>query len=445
MRVYRGLVSTPRNLNLAGASFSALMGRWRGTARSIMTNASSIVASQAISAVLGAVFWWVAARHYPPASLGFAATAVSAMMLLGALSEVGFGTLIIGELPRFPGRGGPLIMTTLCIVGIVGGMLGLAGAIIAPDVSTGLQPLAGNVGSVTLFGLGVTLMAINLGLDDALIGQLHGEIQLARNTIFAIAKLGLLLAAVLWLADRSGLTMFATWVVGAVASAMGVVVVGQLRGIRVRLYRPQWTLLRGLGRPALGHIGLNLALEAPSLALPIIVAASLSVTVSAYFYIPWMVSALLYAVPGALTLSLFAVVAATPAGMAQKIRFTLGLSIVVAVLANIVLLAGGGMILQFFGSAYAEHASLTLRVLGLAVFPVIVRSHYVAICRIRRQLTVAALAFASGAVLELMLAGLGARVAGLSGVSCGWLVAVCLEAALMAPTVYRAVARPSKA
>jgi hypothetical protein len=49
-----------------------------------------------------------------------------------------------------------------------------------------------------------------------------------------------------------------------------------------------------------------------------------------------------------------------------------------------------------------------------------------------------ALPIAIGSLLELGIAGLGARFGGLVGLSLGWVVAVCIEAIFMFPAVYRA-------
>jgi O-antigen/teichoic acid export membrane protein len=94
------------------------------------------------------------------------------------------------------------------------------------------------------------------------------------------------------------------------------------------------------------------------------------------------------------------------------------------------------------GSGYAEQGILSLRLLGLGAFPFLFKDLYVAICRIQDRIVNALLPLAAGALLELGLAALGAHLGGLSGLSLGWDIAVCIEALLMARTVYR-TARPT--
>ena len=411
--------------------------RWASTNRVILTNASSLVSTTAVASALGFVYWWLAARQFPHAAVGLASAAISAMMLLGNASVLGLGTLLIGELPRQPGKASSLITTALVVAGAAGGVLGLLFAIAAPALSADLRPLAASFGSSALFALGVSLTAVTLVLDQALIGLLRGELQLWRNTLFAITKLVVLWAVGVWAANTFGLTIYATWVVGSLISLVALVLFAALKGVRISAYWPEWTLLRRLGKAALEHHALNLALQSPSLALPVLVTAQLSATTNAYFYTAWMVANFVFIVPLSLTTVLYAISAAEPGALARKIHHTLGLSAVVGLLANVVLLVGADLLLKLFGPAYAEQASSSLRILVIGVFPLIIRNHYIAISRIRGRVTNAALVMAVGGFLELTLAAVGAGVGGLTGLSVGWLAAVCIEAVFMARTVYR--------
>jgi hypothetical protein len=80
-------------------------------------------------------------------------------------------------------------------------------------------------------------------------------------------------------------------------------------------------------------------------------------------------------------------------------------------------------------------------ILALAVFPQIIKVHYVAVLRIERRLAAAALMLGLGAVLEVGMGWLGCTLGALTGLTLGWLAAVCLEALCMSWTIIR-VARP---
>ncbi len=408
---------------------------WGSANRSVATNASTWIGTTVVTSGLGFGYWWLAARLFPPAAVGFAAASVSAMLLLGTLSVLGLGTLLIGEIPRHPGREGALVVTALVPAGLAGWTLGVAFAVGAPLLVPDLAPLAADPGSVALFGLGVSLTTIGLVVDQACLGLLRGDVQLARNTAFAIVKLGLLGLAGLWLVDVPPMTIYATWVVGSLASLLGLAaLVARKRGTWDD-YWPEWALLRQVSGAALAHHALNLALQAPQLALPVVVAAQFSTTLTAYFYVAWMIAGLVYMGPVALTTAVYAAGARAPAALAARLQFSLGLSAAGSVLAVIGLLVAAAPVLRLFGAAYAEEAAACLQVLAIGVLPLLVRDHYVAICRVRGRLVRAAVIAAAISALGITAAVLGAGMGGLTGLAAGYVLAAAIPAALLAPSV----------
>jgi len=144
-----------------------------------------------------------------------------------------------------------------------------------------------------------------------------------------------------------------------------------------------------------------------------------------------------YVVPQALVTALYAVGSAQPAVLARKTRFTIGLAVISYVVANGVLLLGSKQLLGLFGPSYAEQGIWSMRLLGLGAFPFFIKELYVTICRIQDRIAKVLLPLAAGGLLELGLAALGAHLAGVSGLSLGWDIAVCIQALCMAPTVYK--------
>lgn len=201
---------------------------------------------------------------------------------------------------------------------------------------------------------------------------------------------------------------------------------------------PQWSLLRKLGVAAVQHHIVNLILLAPGQLMPIMVAILISNNATAYFYFSFMLANFVFSLTYSLTTVLHAVSSAQPSILAQKIRFTFSLSLIASLGANLVLQVGAGLLLEAFGHTYADEATWCLRILALAVFPIIVKSHYLAICRVYDRTRYLILPIAIGSTLELGLAAIGAEKMGLLGVSFGWLAALVLEALYMSRTVYKA-------
>jgi len=111
---------------------------------------------------------------------------------------------LTGELQRHPGKEMSLINAALLLVGGVGGGVGIGFTLIAPFISNAFLPLRASFQDIFLFAFGVSLTAITLVLDQAMIGLLRGELQFWRNTLFALIKLVALLGAGLWLSHSRG-------------------------------------------------------------------------------------------------------------------------------------------------------------------------------------------------------------------------------------------------
>jgi O-antigen/teichoic acid export membrane protein len=401
-------------------------------------NAGSLVGTTLVTSVLGFGYWWVAARMFPPAAVGFASAATSAMMLLGSVCILGLGTLLTGELQRHPGNEMSLINAALLLVGGVGGGVGIVFALIAPFSSSAFLPLRASFQDILLFAFGVSLTTITLVLDQALIGLLRGEVQFWRNILFSVIKLVALLGAGLWLSHSVNLNIYNTWTLGNVLSLLILAVFVLLKGGSYsKTFAPQWSLLRQLKKAAIQHHILNLINQAPALALPLLVAALLSIEANAWFYIAWMITSFMSVGTRSLATVLYAESSAQPARLAYKARLTIGIAFVTCLLANLVIQVGAKQVLGVFGQTYAEQGALSLRILGLAAFPSIIKSYYIAACRIQNRLKRALLPLTVFGMLKLGCVIVGAYLGGLPGLSLGWLIALTIEGIYMAGPVYR--------
>jgi O-antigen/teichoic acid export membrane protein len=408
---------------------------WGQFQKMIVTVASFLLGTSVATSLLGFVFWWVAARSFPPQIVGIGATAISAMTLLANLSVLGAGTTLIRELPRRRSIAGSLIVTGLFTVGLAGIVLGVIGALCMQFISPGLSIISANIINVALFAVGVCLTTIASLADQVHTALLEGQMQFVRNVIFSVVKLLALIAASSWLSVRFSMNIFVCWVFGIIVSLILIAGVDVVRG-RIKLAhlpRPELRLARGLAKTALGHHVLNLEMLIPSLAMPVIVTAVLTPTATAYFYTAQNITAFISYAPFALAVSLYAVGAASPSALGSKVRFTLTLAMLLGVVANLFLVVGAQPILALFGKTYADQAATTMRLLALTVFPLIIKDHYVAIRRIQGRVAGAAAVMFLGTISEIVLAAIGGQLLGLNGVAIGWMVALCVEAIFVAP------------
>ena len=172
--------------------------------------------------------------------------------------------------------------------------------------------------------MGVSLTGVSLVFDQAAIGLMRGGLQLSRNSVFAAVKLLVLPATAVILHDEFGTGIAASWVAGTALSLAAVAVRLRQTGSPV-LARPDWGVLRRLGRTVLAHNWLNLAITVPRSLIPVLVTVIISPAANAAFYAAWMLSGFLYVVPTHLSTVLFALAAADPKVIARKLRVSLRL------------------------------------------------------------------------------------------------------------------------
>lgn len=242
--------------------------------RDLLSNAGSLVASTGMASLLGVVYWMVATRLFDQRSVGYGSAAVSAMSLLGTIGMLGLGTLLIGELPRRTVRAG-LVSAALLTCGLGALVIGLGFSVVAPRVSVNFANMIGTPGREALFAAGVAVTAVTLVFDQATIGLMRGGIQLGRTIAFAVVKVLVLPAAAVIGRDQAGLGITLSWVAGLALSLALVAIRLRLASEPV-LPRPDWGVLRGLGKSAMAHNWLNLAMTMPFYLLPVLVTVIVS-------------------------------------------------------------------------------------------------------------------------------------------------------------------------
>ncbi|WP_264778193.1 lipopolysaccharide biosynthesis protein [Deinococcus aetherius] len=426
------------------ASGERHVGRRPGRAMrdSLIANAVSLVATSAVTSGLGFGFWWLAARVLPAEGVGLGSAAVSAMMLVATLSMLGLGTLLISELPgaRERADAAGLMSAALLSAAVAAALLAVACGLALPHAAPSFAWIARDPASLALFVLGVVVSAVTLVFDQAVIGLLRGELQWWRNAVSAVVKLLAVLVVGQFATHAGAQAIYGAWFIGNVASVLAVLPLARQGGAPL-LGRPNWSFLARLGGPALRHHALNLAMQAPALALPVLAASQLIPGANAAFYVSWMIASFLGMVPYALATVLPAASSQETAVLRARVRASLRWSLLVCAPGAAGLILTARPLLALFGPAYEQHA-LSLQVLALTALPVIVKAHYIALGRVRGHLAGAAVMVALGGGVELAAAALGGRAWGVVGLSVGLLIAYGLEALCLLPTVLRGAGWP---
>lgn len=416
---------------------ASLKGRFQAQ-YDLLENALSLGGSTAVTAVLGVVYWWVAARFLDATSVGYGSAAISAATLLATLGMAGYGSLLLGHVANSGAHTGSLIATGLAVAGGASLLLGIAYALITPAIAEHFAPYCASAVGAGLFVVATCLTSVTTVLDDALVGLFLGPVQLLRNIVFATAKLAILVVLALAIPDRSGGDVLASWSLGIVASILVAGVLLRRRGKRVG-HSPRMHAFRRSAKSAMMHHWINLATVTPRLGVPILVTAVLSATENGWLYPAWIVATLAYVVPQHLSTSLFAVGAADRALLGAKTKASMKIAIAAGLPATLLLALLAHPLLSIFGTDYARHATVPMQWMMLAYVPNVIRLHYVTVLRVEGQLATAAAVMTGLGVIEIAAVVLGASAGGLTGMAAALAAVMWLEGFATGLPVIRAM------
>ena len=406
--------------------------------RSLLGTVASLAATTGITSVLGVAFWWLAAHRASLGAVGNGSAAVSAMTLVGTFGMAGLNTTLIPHLARRSRDGDGLLAAGLCAAALVSAVLAAGFWLAAAAAGGGFAPYLHAGPEALVFVVGSALTGACLVLDEALLGLVGGTPQLWRNSTFAVTKLAALAGlTVLW-HDQFGTSILTAWVAGTALSLAVAAALLRLRGVRL-LSRPQWAMLRQIGRASVRNTWLNNALQAPTLVTPMIVTGLLGAEQGGAFYVAATMLSIVLMLSFHFSTALYAANAADPDGLAVKLRFTLRVCLLGGVAGVPLVIAAAHPLLHVFGAQYAARATLPLQVMIAGYFGSVLKNHYVALLRIYDKVTKAAVYATVTCVIGLAAMVAGALAGGLPGVSVALLVTMCAEGLYTIPTLRAAL------
>ncbi|HXT89765.1 MAG TPA: hypothetical protein VN714_10980 [Trebonia sp.] len=406
--------------------------------RSLLGTVASLIATTGITSALGVAFWWVAAHRASLTSVGNGSAAVSAMTLVATFGMAGLNTTLIPHLARRSRDGDGLLAAGLCTSALVSAVLaaGLwlaavaAGGDFAPYLHTGPEAL--------VFIGGSALTGASFVLDEALLGLVGGAPQLWRNGAFAVTKLAALAGLTALWHDTLGTSILTAWVAGTGLSLAVAAALLAHRGVRL-LSRPQWSPLRQIGRASVRNTWLNNALQAPTVLTPMLVTALLGAAQGGAYYVAATVMSAVVMLSFHFTTALYAANAADPDGLAAKLRLTLRVCLLGGIVGVPFVVAAAHPLLHVFGAAYAARGAMPLEVMIAGYFGSVLKNHYVALLRIRDEITKAAVFATVTCAVRLAALVAGALAGGLAGVSVALLVVMSAEGGYAIPALRRAL------
>lgn len=366
--------------------------RWLSQAKAVATSRLAIsslhlATTQAVTSLLGYLYWVAAARFFSVAVVGQTSALVSTMFLTAILGNMSLGLGLTYILPTAGRRWGAIINSVMLAV-VLFSVLGSLVVVVITAVShiqTGIT-LRSTL-FISTFVLTNVMWTLTIVVDQVLTVEQRSELIILRSVCSSLVRLVALIAVVFISFAGSAIGLFAIWGVSAAISVPLVAFVFARKNTFGHHFTWQFDAqaVREVFPLSLRNHALT-ALDAVSVfALPLVVASFLSNEANAYFYTAFMVASLLYAVPVSVARALFAHGAAiTELGHETVVR-ALYLTLAIVTPAALAIIMARRLILLFFGKDYIEHGGPILVALACSAIPICVIYIYLGAQQVRRD------------------------------------------------------------
>jgi O-antigen/teichoic acid export membrane protein len=254
------------------------------------------------------------------------------------------------------------------------------------------------------------------------IAKRRAEFVLAKSTIFSLLKIPLPIILVLY--------FHAFGIVGSWGLAAVIAFIISLFLFMPRVqksYRPvprlNLSIIRDIWKYSAGNYFVSIFAAAPSFLLPIIIVNLMSAEQNAYFYVAWMMAGLIYAIPVAVSASLFAEGSHSEEALVANARRSFRFIILLLVPAIILLVALGKWLLLLFGENYSSNALTLLWILGASGIFMAVNDIYYSILRVRGRIRELFVIRALLSIAVIVASSLIAPKIGIVGIGYAWIAA----------------------
>ena len=441
-------------------------------ADSLVRNSLYMMSSTVATALLGYVFWIVAAHAFDSSQIGIASAVISLCSTVSLFTYLGPAALLVERLHAFEqSRAWTVFLDRLSVT--TGVATAVVAAVAVPLIahSRSYGPYFGVFGAAVLAVIGAVAWTLVNMYSSAFVAARRADGVLAVQGICSLLKV--LLLVPLCLAGFGAVGIVLAWVASSVigvAAGAGWLLPrmglgkssspGRRRGAgkplrstpsarhtqqpwntprprrtpHPRHEQPQQPILRdGDLWHLLGQHITSVGGQATPLILPILVVLRLGEGPNAHFYITWMIGSVFFMVSPSISNALFAESVRASTGLRTTVVKAFRVTSFLLIPAMVLVIAAGQLILGIFGREYVSAGYGLLIVLAISAVPDSVSNVAVAVCRATNRIgysagiNVGILVFAAGSSWLLM-----PRL-GLLGAGLGWLAAQVLGALASVP------------
>jgi O-antigen/teichoic acid export membrane protein len=390
-------------------------------------NSLYIMLNALTAAAFGFFFWIIAAKIYPKDDVGVATAIISSINLLLLMSRMGLDTSSIRFLPR--GNKDKILGTTLAVSTISSlalSMIYLLGVdVFSPSLRIVKEPLYAILFLGYMLGYSTTTTLANsfIALRDGKNYFLQSLIMGLRIPfLFVLASLG------------------AMGIVSSTGIAYAVTFVFLLWALSRWKVKPACVIdreyLKNSFKFSAGNYLSSILMSAPTYLLPIIVLETLGAGTTAYYYIAYTISSLLFLVPSSIATSMF-----VEGSHGEEVKKTtikaLKTIFLILVPGIITIYFFGGFLLHLVGKDYSANAENLIRIFALSSIFVTVNNVYFSIKKIQGEVKDQ---IALSGVIALLLPAASycfMKSYGIDGVGYAWMMSYGIVALIIAWKVKR--------
>ncbi|MFI9802990.1 lipopolysaccharide biosynthesis protein [Streptomyces sp. NPDC052301] len=348
----------------------------------LIVNSFFLLATTALGAGAGFVFWLLVARLYPAADVGRASSLLSSMSLLSYFSLFGLNSTLVRHLPTSdrPAHevGTALSTVAVCSCAISGGFV-----LLVPWMAPQLGFLHGSFLMAAGFVVLAAGAAVNLLTDSVFVAFRATRVNLAVNgVLMSLVKLAL---PVLFVSGGPFGVVAAGAGASTIAAAASVLAIRGVLRLRIRPAFSWQTLRATLGYSLSSYLSGSLNLL-PQIVLPIVVLQALGPVPAATYFVAFQIANLVNSASYAIGEALFAEGSRHGAALGP-IAVRSGKVIALATVPTVALVAVlARPVLHVFGPQYAAHGTTTLTVFTLGSLTVAFNTWVSFLLKLTRQL-----------------------------------------------------------
>jgi len=384
------------------------------------------MASNAVIALLGFLFWVIVARFYTEHEVGYSSAIISVIILIAMLSLVGLDSSLIRFLPQAENPR-ELINSSLTLTSLIG--MVIAGIFVAgmDFWSPALVFIQKNVVFTTAFIVFVPLFAL-LGLVNAsFLANRRAGFVAATDIICSVLRLPM---PVLFALLFHSFGIVASWgiAIGAATAISLLLFLPKVQNHYKLMPTLKLNSMKNMWQYSGGNYLASLFIGTPALVLPIMVVNYLGPQQNAYFYIAWTIYALLRAIPLSVSRSLFAEGSHFEDKLKENVIKSFKLTFLLLIPAVILLILFGKWLLLVFGQGYSLNSLHLLRILAVSSLPISITYIYSTILRVTKRIRELVIIWGFIVTAMLVVSYLVTPSTGIIGIGYAWLGAQVMSA-----------------